>query len=135
MCRKKIMAFITAQEHCINIVNAAEVFANNLDCELLVVTVQPLKCEAKIRAGAVKCLENIVKQCNIPITVCYSNNPAKSLAAIARKEKPIHIFTGDGGTFLNQFRMLHSAAPISVILNQKTVCTIPAELDILKTAN
>ena len=134
MPNRPIMAFITAQYHCVSIINAARKMAEEISSELIVLTIQPIKVSAQSRAKSFKCLDSISKECGVDITVCYSDNPILSLKTQALTHLPIHIFTGADNGFVSSFHREYKYAPISVV-GEKVIYTIPAEYDVLKTAN
>ncbi len=129
MKNKPILACITAQQHCTGIIKAAKHMAQQLETELVVVTVQPLKMDAENRAKSVKLLKEISDECGVDIVIRYSDNPSASIAAQAVETEPIHIFIGEDNGFLNKLRSLYGFAPISIVAN-RVICTIPPELDI-----
>ena len=126
---KAIMACITAQPHCTEIVNSALKLSKQLEVPLAVVTVLPIKDSATGRASSLKCLKKISEECNVKITIIYSDNPAVSLAKEAAEGKPLHIFIGEDGGFLNGFRRLYKSSPISMV-SGGVLCTVPAEYEI-----
>ena len=133
MCKQPILACITAQEHCVNIVDAAKQMANNLKAPLIVATCQPIKCDAKRRSEDLKILNEISKKCDVQITICYGEDAASVIAAQAKKLIPLHIFLGKDNGFLTEFRKEYSLAPVSIVTDN-VLCTIPAE-DIMARAN
>ena len=126
---KPIMACITAQPHCEEIVNSALKLSKQLEVPLEVVTVLPIKDSATGRATSLKCLKKISEECNVKITIIYSDNPAVSLAKEAAELKPLHIFIGEDSGFLTSFRRLYKSSPISMV-SAGVLCTIPAEYEI-----
>lgn len=129
MHKKSIMACITAQPHCVEIVNSALKLSKQLEVPLSVVTALPVKDSAEGRAIALKCLNKISEECGVNITIIYSDNPPLSLANEAIERKPIHIFIGEDSGFLKSFRRIYNASPISIVASG-VICTIPAEYEI-----
>ncbi len=130
MSDRPVLACITAQPHCTGIVNAAKRLAEQLECELVVVTVQPQKADAESRAESVKCLKKISNECDVDIIIRYSDNPAASIATQAAECDPVHIFMGEDNGFLCEFSKLYGVAPISIVADN-VLFTIPAECDLL----
>lgn len=123
---KSIMACITAQTHCVEIVNSALKLSKQLEVPLSVLTVLPIKDNAESRALSLKCLKKISEECNVKITIIYGDNPPRCLAKEAAEKNPLHIFIGEDSGFLKEFRRLYHCSPISMVTSG-VVCTIPAE--------
>jgi K+-sensing histidine kinase KdpD len=122
--KRPILACITAQPHCENIVSAAKKLALELSTDLYIVTVLPVKETAQERAQKLKCLKNISKKLDVDIIIRYSDNPASSVAAQARMCQPMHIFIGEDNGFLNKLFSKYNKAPISIV-SKSIVFTVP----------
>ncbi len=129
MREKPIMACITAQPHCEKIVKAALKLSKQLNKNVIVLTVLPIKDTAENRAAALKSLKLISDSCGVNITIIYSDNPAMTIAAQASIYKPIHIFTGEDSGFLKSFCKYYKSSPISVVVDG-VFCTVPAAYDV-----
>ena len=128
MHTKPIMACITAQPHCTEIVKSALKLGKQLNAPVFVVTALPIKDNANERASALKSLNKISEDCGVKITIIYTNTPVLSLAKEAREKNPVHIFIGEDCGFLKDFRKLYRSSPITMVASG-VVCTIPPESD------
>ncbi len=131
MSNKSVLACITPQAHCKEIIHTAKQMANRLSAEILVVTVLPTKETAENRSKGIKVLKQLSEECNVEISLIYSDTPAISIAALAENIKPIHMFMGEDNGFLSNIRNLYGFSPISIV-SKGIFCTIPAEYDIIK---
>ena len=128
---RPILACITAQPSCENVINTAKLMAERLETELIVVTAQPLKADAEERSQAVKELKRLSEICDVDIVVRYGDNTAQSIAAHAAKCNPLHIFIGEDNGFLSKFLSLYREAPVSTV-QKEIVFTVPSEMQNIK---
>lgn len=129
---RKIFALITAQESCKRIIKIAREQARLLSSEVEVITVQPLKAEAKIRSRDMICLTKIAKETDSEIRIIYSDNPLNAIISEAEKNNPCHIFVGQGGEhscFINRLRLSIPVPPISVVGIEGVIYSIPPIID------
>ena len=128
--QKYIIACVTAQISCKNIISAALDLSNKLKCNLLVVTVQKTKEDAKVRANSLKILNTLSKITGCNIDIVYSENPNAALVAYINKLSVQHIFIGNPNPNTNFYKEFISALslPISVV-TETTVYTIPASVN------
>lgn len=126
--KRKIFALITAQKSCLRIINIAKDKAKQLNSELKVLTVQPIKADAKTRSMDMICLTELSKESETDISIIYSDNPLKSIINEMWRENPFHIYVGQGSeksAFLSGLRIALTNAPISVIGTNDIVYTLP----------
>lgn len=128
-----VVACITAQLSCKNIIEAGKELANKLNCGLTVVTIQRREEDAERRARDLKILDTLSKICDSDISIIYSNNPVVSLSSFVNKCNPCHILIGNPNSessFFNDF-LAAVSAPVSVV-NNKILYTIPPkEFDVM----
>ncbi len=122
---RPILACITPQAHCISIIEAAKLIAQELDTRLCVVTVLPVKESATLRAQKLKTLKSISKMCDVDITIRFSDNAYISIATQAYECNPMHVFMGEDNGFLNKFLSVYNQSPVSVV-SQSMVFTVPS---------
>lgn len=122
--KRHILACITPQLHCKNIISAAQLMAQGLGATLCVVTVLPIKEKAKARAEKLKTLKSISDECKVDIMIRYSDNPEVSIAAQAKQIKPLHVFMGEDNGFLTKFLSHYNQAPVSIVSKQ-VIFTVP----------
>lgn len=123
----RVLVCITAQDSCVDIINEGKKLAEKLNAVTEVVTVQPKKMSAVKRAETMKCLQELSKITDCPISIIYSDNVIKSLASYIEKAEPTHIFTGqqaENSELVFQLSLI-SNVPISMVSRQKTVYTLP----------
>ena len=124
---RRVLVCITAQDSCVDIINEGKKLAEKLNAVTEVVTVQPKKMSAVKRAETMKCLQELSKITDCPISIIYSDNVIKSLASYIEKAEPTHIFTGqqaENSELVFQLSLI-SNVPISMVSRQKTVYTLP----------
>lgn len=121
---RPILACITPQPHCANIITAAKTMAERLNCKLFVLTALPLKEQAESRAENLKILKSISDSCDVDIIIRYSDKPEIGLSLQAKELKPLHIFIGEDNGFLNKFLAHYNEAPVSVV-SKNVVFTVP----------
>lgn len=125
--QKNIIACVTAQISCENIISAAKDLSKKLNCNLCVVTVQRAKEDAKVRANSLKILNKLSKITDCSIDIVYGDNPTKALISYIKKLSPQHIFIGNPNpntSFYKEF-ISNLPWPISVV-TETTFYTIPA---------
>lgn len=122
---KPILALITAQPHCVNIIEAAKLMAQGLNRKLCVVTVLPRRELAADRAEKLKTLKAISEISDVDIIIRYSDNPPASAATQAFESEPLHIFMGEDNGFLSEFLSFYNGAPVSVV-SKKIIFTVPS---------
>lgn len=136
--KNPVVACITAQLSCKNIIEAGRELAEKLNCGLTVVTIQKREEDAERRARDLKILDSLSKLCDCDISIIYSNTPVTSLSSYVNKINPCHILIGNPNSessFFNNFIAAVNSAPVSVV-NNKILYTIPAkELDVLINKN
>ncbi len=121
---RPILACITPQPHCANIISAAKMMAERLGCRLYVLTALPLKQSAHDRAESLKILKSISDSCDVDVIIRYSDKPEIGLSLQARELNPRHIFIGEDSGFLNKFLAHYKEAPISIV-SKNVVFTVP----------
>lgn len=124
---KLIMACITAQPSCKRIIENAAEMADRYGAKLCVVTAQPKKQNAKLRARDMRCLDDLSHQTGREITVIYSDDPLISLVNYAKNSDPLHIFTGqqdEKSDFVMRLSVL-TGAPVTMVSENGMVYTFP----------
>ncbi len=125
--QRNIVACVTAQISCKEIIYAASKLAKLIDANLIVVTSQKDKAEAKCRANDLKVLNKLSHITGCDIDIIYSENPTTALVSYINKLKPYHIFIGSpkvDRTFYNYFVNNSNSVPISIV-NTKNTCSVP----------
>ena len=125
--QKNIVACVTAQISCKEIIIAAANLSKLTDANLIVVTSQKLKTDAKKRANDLKVLNKLSRITGYDINIIYSDNPTTSLVSYINKFNPYHIFIGSpkiDKTFYNNFIKEYTTVPISIV-NTKNAQSIP----------
>lgn len=129
---RKIFALITAQESCKRIINVAKEQARLLSADVDVITVQPIKADAKSRSKDMICLTEMSKSTESEIRIIYSDNPLKAIISEAKKANPYHIYVGQGSensSFLNKLRIALVSVPISVVGIDGIIYSLPPILE------
>ena len=123
-----IVAAVTPQLECENIIETAKEFAERMNAELLVVTIQPKKATATKRSQDIKALTALASRTTMPITVRYSDYPAISVATAVSEQNTLHIFTGSPGNtdFIKKLSALCANIPISVVVGRSAYNVCPA---------
>lgn len=123
----KVLALVTAQYSCERIINTAKQYAENLNCELTVLTAQPLKATPENRSKDMICLTKLSKNTGKNIKIIYSNEPLKAVIREITNTSPVHIFMGNSGennTFLTMLKVGVTNAPISVVGPEGIIFTL-----------
>lgn len=135
MKSKNVIACITAQEACLNIINAAKKMAEKLGSGVKIVTVQPKTVDANTRAADLKCLYTLANASSCNIDIIYSEDITSALSSYISKQSACHIYIGTpdiSSTFFKQFMKCEYNVPISVV-NSKIIYTLPpCEISLLE---
>ncbi len=113
-----VMACITPQAGCERIIEAAKELAGRMGTKVTVVTIQPKKAAAGKRSKDMKLLCSLAQRTGIEISVRYSDNAVKSVAAAAKEFHAVHIFTGmpaGESDFVGKLSVYTGDTPISVV--------------------
>lgn len=127
-----VMACITPQANCERIIEAAKELAERMGTKVTVVTVQPKQAAPLKRSKDMKLLCSLAQRTGIEISVRYSDNPPKSVAAAARELNAVHIFTGTpaGETdFIGKLSAYVGDLPVSAV-GGGVYCTVSLSAEI-----
>lgn len=116
--QKNIIACVTAQISCKEIIIAAAELSKLTNSNLIVLTSQKLKVDAKRRANDLKVLNKLSRITGYDINIIYSDNPTSALISYINKFNPYHIFIGSpkiDKTFYNNFIKEYASVPISIV--------------------
>ena len=116
--QRNVVACVTAQLSCKEIINSASKLAERIGGKLIVVTSQKDKMEAHRRACDLKVLNELSCTTGYDIDIIYSENPTFALVSYIKKLKPYHIFIGNpkvDKTFYNYFINEYNSVPISIV--------------------
>ena len=125
--QKNVVACVTAQIRCKEIINAASRVAKQIGANLIVVTAQKDKVEASRRAHELKVFNNLSRITGYDIDIIYSENPTMALVSYINKLNPCHIFIGSpkvDRTFYDYFINKYNSVPISIV-DTKNSCSVP----------
>lgn len=123
-----VIACVTGQYDCDRIIETAEQLAQDLDCELHVMSVlMPTENYALI-SDQLEYLNRVSKQAGADMTVIFSSDAPKAAAKFIRENNAIHIAAGmhDGGnqSFLVEFNKLVPDVSITMVDKERTVYTM-----------
>lgn len=123
-----VLALITAQSNCARIIKTAKEYADRFGCALDVLTVQPLKADAKQRSKDMLCLTALAKEQKVNIRIAYSNKPVHAIAAEVKQSAPVHVFIGQSGekATVNEHLFAPFGLPVSVVGTNGVIYTLPA---------
>lgn len=138
MKENKILVLITAQESCKRIIDIANEYADRLAADVDVLTVQPVKADAKRRSKDMICLTGLSRKTHRAIRIIYSDQPLRAIISEAEKLEPIHIFVGQGSeksSFLTGLRLAPINAPISVVGTDGIIYSLPSMMEDILALN
>ena len=125
--QRNVIACVTAQISCKEIINAALKLAKQIGANLIVVTAQKDKEKANKRACDLKVLNKLSSITGCDIDIIYSENPTIALVSYVDKLNPYHIFIGmptADRAFYNYFANEYNSVPISID-NTKNSSSVP----------